>query len=788
MGVFVNNYYNIEDLYTSEKDKNSFDYLHKSVDYYITSLLKEKLHIKKARNLYDGRRDKEEFRYLEETFGIEAAIAVKMTPLIKTRIDVILGLLLDQEFSFTVSVSDTNTLDQVAAENRKKKAEAVVAAYKERMKKYVGKVRQTEGNPPKEEEEADNFVQKILDEIDENFISSFEIAAQSLITFFSQNPTIDLKQKVKQYFLDLLITGEAYYRTRVDKVGEDPIVEICKPENIFFSKNTSHQFLSSGHQPNVTAVVHRFYLKRSEILNRWGHLMNDMDKARIFGDYSEGQRRITSPRQLDYVYRRDAEGDDDIHNQHTNSNLDTLPCYHVEWLANNEIDLSENDINDLQIVEDSTVSDHFKDIYGEKAGSGKPKKKGYRLDRYEGLRIGEDIYLNMGKSKFPPRSEGKFWLTTLSYNGIAYNDRNGKPYSLPLALKDLQDSFDIINFFRDNLIANAGVDGSRINLAAIPKVLGNDYMERLLKFLAFRKQGIELYDPTEDGANLFNHYGDFKGSLTGNLIEQLASVLESIERQADIVSGINRHMYQAAEVRDAATNVKLGQQQVSLITKDIFELLDTSRIHMLTDLLNIGKLTYVKGKRGSYIVGTRQMLFEVKPESFCFSDFNINVLNSSKELLKVEKVKQLIPELVAAGMVEPDVAIKVTMSDSPSEILHVVNASLAKKAKENSAMSQMRQQLEQLSGQIKQYETELQKSAKEVEALTKASDELKVRDLEMREKESQERLRQSQKRLELDTQLGLREMKKDEEVVRLEREQIYAENAKGSSREVRNDL
>src|SRR5690606_11355020 len=142
-----------------------------------------------------------------------------------------------------------------------------------------------------------------------------------------------------------------------------------------------------------------------------------------------------------------------------------------------------------------------------------------------------------------------------------------------------------IKFFRDNLLANSGVGGSRINLAGIPKILGQDFMERLMKFIALRKQGLEVYDPTEEGAALFQHYGDFKASLDPGLIRALQLGLESLEQEADIVTGINRHMYQAAEVRHAVSNVKVGQQTTSLITKDIFELVHTSRQHMLTDLI-----------------------------------------------------------------------------------------------------------------------------------------------------------------------------------------------------------
>jgi hypothetical protein len=110
MSVFVNSYYNIESLYISEKEKSTFDYLRKSVDYYITALVQEKPKIKTARNLYEGKRDPQEFRYLEETFGIETPIAVKMTPIIKTRIDVLVGIFLENEIRNTLTIKDEGSI------------------------------------------------------------------------------------------------------------------------------------------------------------------------------------------------------------------------------------------------------------------------------------------------------------------------------------------------------------------------------------------------------------------------------------------------------------------------------------------------------------------------------------------------------------------------------------------------------------------------------------------------------------------------------------------------------
>jgi hypothetical protein len=97
--------------------------------------------------------------------------------------------------------------------------------------------------------------------------------------------------------------------------------------------------------------------------------------------------------------------------------------------------------------------------------------------------------------------------------------------------------YDIMMFFRNNTVANSGVSGSRVNIAAIPKALGKTFMTRLTKWVTLRKQGLELVDPTEDGANLFQHYGDFNASIQGDAINAVNAILESLAVQADIVSG-----------------------------------------------------------------------------------------------------------------------------------------------------------------------------------------------------------------------------------------------------------
>lgn len=80
------------------------------------------------------------------------------------------------------------------------------------------------------------------------------------------------------------------------------------------------------------------------------------------------------------------------------------------------------------------------------------------MQRYETIRIGEEIYILKGKNDNVIRSKSNPSYCGLSINGIYFLNRGIKPYSMVLACAHLQDQYDLLNFYRDNLIANSGTE------------------------------------------------------------------------------------------------------------------------------------------------------------------------------------------------------------------------------------------------------------------------------------------------------------------------------------------
>ena len=67
------------------------DELIEKTDSAISELVYDKVKLQKAYNYYNGFRDAEQFKYLEENFGIGNPTAVEFTPLIRKHVDALIG-------------------------------------------------------------------------------------------------------------------------------------------------------------------------------------------------------------------------------------------------------------------------------------------------------------------------------------------------------------------------------------------------------------------------------------------------------------------------------------------------------------------------------------------------------------------------------------------------------------------------------------------------------------------------------------------------------------------------
>ena len=540
--------------------------------------------------------------------------------------------------------------------------------------------------------------------------------------------------------MDLLVAGQCYYKVSVERLGETPIIEVLNPFDVFYEKNYNSPLIKDS-----TRIVHRRWMNKQQIISKYGRYMtkehlDELDSQLNLGDTHDVYYiRNTSGGLISNVgatitgdyYRDDS--------QYKEMNI--IPVYEVEWLANNKVK--------------------------DKSGN-----TDYRMDRYESVRIGQSIYIDMGKSEYTVRSVEEPYKCSLSINGISYDERNSKPYSLVLATANLQDKFDILHFYRDTLIASSGIKGDWLDVSQLPTFLGQSEAERIAKFIAYKKAGVALTDTAQDGrgANLNTIYSGFDDTVDGNAVQAIQFAIDATESTCSTITGVFRERIGGIEQRDAVTNVQVGIKQSAIITKQYFRMMDSITTELLIDALNMCKISFKKGKVGSFILGDKmQQIFTIEPEKFSFTDYDVHIDDSGDIIADMETIKMISMELVKTGSIDVDVVLEGITSKSLTEMKENITKSYRRKLEENNQLNQAAQQLEQLEQQLQQLQTEAKKLASENEGLKKQSDDLKQKELQIKYEIEKEKNR-------IADEFNKGKLELDEKKVSLEELQLYDNN------------
>lgn len=664
----------------SKKEKEIID----NIDRAINELVYEKTQIIKAYNYYHGKRDPEQFRHLEENYGIGTPTSVEFVPLVRKHIDALIGEYLTVPKLPKISCKDKNTLSNI---HRDKQLKIHNEIFQE-LKKYLNN---TIYSTIQGQQVQDILIEKTLEDIKEsinrNFISDYEIAGQNIIEWSLQSRSIDFLNKLKILLTDLLVSATCYYKVEPTPTKTNVNLRILNPVNTFIDKNPESPY----HKESARSVIREF-LTKHQILSKYGDILAEEDLKELdsMQDYSiDGT--TTYLRSYDTVTGNIISdgvlGGFEVtpllpYERNTSKYYRLFPVYEVEWLKTEK----EN---------------------GE-----------FITNRYEGVRINTNIYIPIGKSEHVIRSIDDPKHATLSVNGMFYSDRNGDPFSLVLKTANLQDKYDVLNFYRDNVIAESGSIGDWIDVAHLPKFLGADTTERLMKWKAYKKSGIALYDSSQEGQQLNTSFNGFDDTIKVTTIQAIDLAIERIEDTCSSITGVFKEKIGGVEQRDAVSNVQVGIRQSTYVTKQYYQIMDLVSREMLIDIINISKIVFKNGISGTLILGDRlNKVFTALPEHFTATDYDIHIVDSSEFVQEQETIKQLVMEFTKGGLVDPEVIMEAITAKGLTRMKEDVLNSLRKKRQEGGQLEQLTQQVQFLDQQVKQKDSENQKLQSEIQRL-----------------------------------------------------------------------
>lgn len=644
----------------------------------IADLVYEKTQLKKAYNYYHCKRDAEQFRHIEENYGIGTPTSVGFTPLIKKHIDVLVGEYLELDPDLQVSCKDEHTVSEIMRDKQLKIDEAVYKFFKQKVENAIIQVF-LEGTNVVNDPYFEKELEKIKKDLELNYVSEFEIAAQNILNYIKNSRDIDLKNKMREIFTDLLIGGICYYRTKPSNGGNNLKLEVLNPLDTFIERNYNEFYLNKSPR----GVIRR-WLTREQIMSEFGDELDADAKELIKNDTTRGIENTN------YTYVRTASSYND----------GGVPRVTPGILGGLEVHPMRETNKDRYVVNDNLIPVYECEWI---------EFENNKLVRHEGVKIGAEVFITRGVSENVCRSISNPKDCTLSINGLFFSDKNGDPFSIVLNTMDMQDKYDLTIYYRDSLIASAGSVGDWLDAAHLPDFLGEEMPERAQKWLAYKKQGIAWYDSSQDGAQIVNTtFNGYDDTIKAACIQAFQMVLESIEAQASSITGVFAEKLGGIQQRDAVSNVKIGIRQSTLLTKQYFSAMDLLYKEVNYDLLNLAKIVYKHGICGTLVNGTKlNQIFTALPEYYTMTDFDIHIQDSTEAFEAKEGLKNASVELIKSQQADPAMIVNIMTAKNVTELKNYINDAVNTKKKENDIISQLQEQLQQMQQQAQNMNKQL---------------------------------------------------------------------------------
>lgn len=660
----------------------------------ISDLIYDKVQLKKAYNYYHCIRDAEQFKHIEENYGIGTPTSVGFTPLIKKHIDVLVGEYLELDPDLQISCKDEHTVSDIMRDKQLKIHNAVYNKFKEKLENVIVQVI-LNGQEITDDPLFAKELEKVKKEVADTYVSEYEIAAQNILNYIKNSRDIDLKNKMRELLTDLLIGGVCYYRTRPSSGKNNLKLEILNPIDTFVERNHNEFYLNKSPRAFV-----RRWLTVDQILAEYDEDLTDEARSKLTKDTPKGVEndnavyvRVPHYAANEKTPRAGTPGIlgglevspiREVSDPYYSRNDNLIPVYECEWI------------------------EYDKD----------------KLVRHEGVRIGEEIYIVKGESENIVRSASNPKDCSLTINGIFFSDKNGDPFSIVLHTMDLQDRYDLTIYYRDSLVASGGTLGDWVDVSHLPTFLGEELPERLQKWLAYKKQGVGLFDSSQEGIQIVNTtFNGFDDTIKAQMMQAFDLVLQSIEQQASSITGVFAEKLGGIQQRDAVSNVKVGIRQSTLLTKQYFSAMDLLYKEVNYDLLNLAKIVYKKGICGTLINGTKlNQIFTALPEYYTMTDFDIHIQDSTETFQAKEGLRNSSVELIKSGQADPAMIVNIMTARNVTELKGYIDDAVRTKKQENDIIGQLQQQLQQLQQQAQEYSKQINQLQTENENLQREVD------------------------------------------------------------------
>lgn len=554
---------------------------------------------------------------------------------------------------------------------------------------------------------------------------------------------LNLKDLKNDAFKHGLISGEELIY--IGETNDNPSISIINPLGAFFHKSPEVKYVQDG-----LFAGYRTYMNSGDILDQFGMYLPEEDQKRIDtntqGFLGLHQSHINPDMRYfhdNYYYlnQLNTPYHEGSYSSSVSWGRDWL-VQHVEWRSQKEVGflsyVNEFGDNELDIVsEDFEVPKYATKIkipkgfnleidgytWADNLGVIYTLEWGWIPEVWSGVRIGSDMYCQIGPKKYQFRSIDNPHKVKLGYHGLVYSSMNAEPIALMDRMKPFQYLYFIVMHKLKKLIAQDKGRIFRFDVSMVDEKIG---LDKTLYYLT--NLGIDFFNPLQNANEPGIHQrGKVESSIDWSVSDKInhyIGVLSALDQQISDVAGVTRQREGQTVPNEAVTNAQMNVQMSAIITDTYFQAHNKLWEGILNSLLEVTQSCW---KNKDTI--TKQFVLDdlsistlqFTPSSLANSTFGVFVVNSVKEAEVFNTLRQLSMTLLQSD--------KATFSDIISTLDTTSTQDLKAKIKqsENEANQRIQQQQQaQLESaerlQKQQQDFELLKQQRELDTKIKVAE------------------------------------------------------------------
>lgn len=648
----------------------------------------------------------DELKMVVNPFNIDASFIpdeIQHYPVINSKVEVLKGEESKRLFDFRAVVTNPNALSEMEEEKNQ--------LVNQRLQQMLMDTSQSEEDFQKElEKQAYYFTYEYQDKR--------EVRANLILNHYIKE--LELPQLFNKGFDDVITVAEEIYQ--VDIVGGEPCVEKLDPRDVIVVSSGTSQRIE-----DAPMIIIEQYWERERVIDVYWDQLTKKDREYLEenwrngrdGSYADSNGNINPLSNLDVPWVAgdrlwglfDEEGLHRLSPYDKNGNIRVLRVY---WK-------SRRKIKKVKSYDPETGEEQF-DFYPETYHcdpmKGEEEQVFWVNEAWEGVKIGEDIYINMRPRPIQYNRLSNPSRCHFGIIGQIYSNNGDKPLSLVDIMKPYAYYYDIVQDRLNKTLARNHGKVIELDFAKTPKGWDPD---KWLYFLT--THGIAVKDSFKEG-DIGAATGKLAGGLNnassgvidaslGNEITQYINLLEWISTKTGELAGISKQREGQISNRETVGGVERATLQSSHSTEWLFFPHESVKRRVLECLLETTKIAS-KGRKikFNYILSDgSSKLIEIDGDEFAECDYGIVVDNSNG----AQELNQKLDMLAQAGLqngMSFSTVMKLYTTTSLAEKQRLVEADENKRLEQQQQQQereyQLQQQQMQLNAQTAQQQQQLE--------------------------------------------------------------------------------